>query len=187
MAVQRGDMEKGVEEAQLKSCLKQLYVMKCTSSNQLLTSLHALEPLLSKPPAPRLLVVDSLSSHYWIDRSNGGDGLHAADHLQAKLMTAIQDLHQKYGLSIIATVTTSSHNKTQDGKGKDPECTMDVPTSIRNSLLPKTWQNLLTNRFNFTRSESADNMYQVSASTANGDKHELTFRIIDNGLEFCNS
>lgn len=59
-------------EATLRSCLSRLLVVHCCSSSQLLLTLHFLETSLSSRPSLALLLIDSISAFYWLDRSEGG-------------------------------------------------------------------------------------------------------------------
>lgn len=59
-------------EATLRSCLSRLLVVHCSSSAQLLLTLHLLETSLSSRPSLALLLIDSISAFYWLDRSEGG-------------------------------------------------------------------------------------------------------------------
>lgn len=56
----------------LRSCLSRLLVVHCSSSSQLLLTLHFLETSLVSRPKLALLVIDSISAFYWQDRYEGG-------------------------------------------------------------------------------------------------------------------
>lgn len=60
------------EEALLRSCLSRLLVVHCSSSAQLLLTLHFLENSFSSRPSLELLLIDSISAFYWLDRCEGG-------------------------------------------------------------------------------------------------------------------
>uniref|UniRef100_A0A1A8IY37 X-ray repair complementing defective repair in Chinese hamster cells 2 n=1 Tax=Nothobranchius kuhntae TaxID=321403 RepID=A0A1A8IY37_NOTKU len=65
----------GSDEAVLRSCLSRLLVVHCSSSSQLLLTLHFLETTLSSRPSVALLLIDSISAFYWSDSSEGGASL----------------------------------------------------------------------------------------------------------------
>ena len=48
--------------------LQRLHFIRCHNSFQLLTSLYSLEQLLMKSPQISLLIIDSISAFYWLDR-----------------------------------------------------------------------------------------------------------------------
>lgn len=58
--------------ALLHSCLSRLLVVHCSSSAQLLLTLHLLESWLASRPKLALLLLDSVSAFYWQDRYEGG-------------------------------------------------------------------------------------------------------------------
>lgn len=62
----------GLEEAALRSSLSRLLVVHCSSSSQLLLTLHYLETTLNSRPSLALLLIDSISAFYWLDRCEGG-------------------------------------------------------------------------------------------------------------------
>lgn len=62
----------GTTEVALRSCLSRLLVVHCSSSSQLLLTLHFLETTLSSRSSLALLLIDSISAFYWSDRSEGG-------------------------------------------------------------------------------------------------------------------
>ncbi|KAJ0059900.1 hypothetical protein NL108_015222, partial [Boleophthalmus pectinirostris] len=58
--------------ALLRSCLSRVLVLHCSSSSQLLLTLHFLETSLAARPDLSLLLIDSISAFYWLDRAEGG-------------------------------------------------------------------------------------------------------------------
>lgn len=62
----------GSDEKLLRSCLSRLLVVHCSSSSQLLLTLHFLETSLFSRPNLALLLIDSISTFYWQDRCEGG-------------------------------------------------------------------------------------------------------------------
>ncbi|XP_031697419.1 DNA repair protein XRCC2-like [Anarrhichthys ocellatus] len=65
------DSRLNADEAALRSCLSRLLVVHCSSSSQLVLTLHFLETSLSSRPGLALLI-DSISAFYWLDRCEGG-------------------------------------------------------------------------------------------------------------------
>lgn len=59
-------------ELALRSCLSRLLVVHCSSSSQLVLTLHLLETSFLSRPGLALLLIDSISAFYWLDRSEGG-------------------------------------------------------------------------------------------------------------------
>ncbi|KAF0028653.1 hypothetical protein F2P81_019740 [Scophthalmus maximus] len=63
------------DEEACRSCLSRLLVVHCSSSSQLLLTLHFLENSFSSRPGLALLLIDSISAFYWPDRCEGGANL----------------------------------------------------------------------------------------------------------------
>merc|ERR1712018_714496 len=68
-------------ECVVKQSLRNVWVMRCSSSSELLVSIHACEHLLIKEAALKLVLLDSMAGNYWQDRSNAGDGPHCQEKL----------------------------------------------------------------------------------------------------------
>lgn len=62
----------GPPDLALRSCLSRLLVVHCSSSSQLVLTLHLLETSFLSRPGLALLLIDSISAFYWLDRSEGG-------------------------------------------------------------------------------------------------------------------
>lgn len=63
------------DEEVLRSCLSRLLVVHCSSSSQLLLTLYFLENSLSSRPSMALVLIDSISAFYWLDRCEGGSSM----------------------------------------------------------------------------------------------------------------
>ncbi|KAM9417243.1 LOW QUALITY PROTEIN: DNA repair protein XRCC2-like [Salvelinus alpinus] len=57
-------------EERVRACLSRLFVVLCSSSVQLLLTLHYLENTFCSRHALCLLVIDSIAAFYWVDRSS---------------------------------------------------------------------------------------------------------------------
>lgn len=66
-------------EEVITHCLGRLFLVHCSSSTQLLLTLYSLETVFCGHPSLCLLVLDSLSAFYWIDRANGGESVSAQE------------------------------------------------------------------------------------------------------------
>lgn len=67
-----GAASAGPPDLALRSCLSRLLVVHCSSSSQLVLTLHLLEASFLSRPGLALLLIDSISAFYWLDRSEGG-------------------------------------------------------------------------------------------------------------------
>ena len=161
-------------EQELRECLKQLYIMRCTGSSQLLTTLHSLEPLLTKQPKLRTVMIDGLAGAYWRDRSNAGDMPQGGEALSRQITATLNTLHSRYRLTLVATTSAPVIIKQDAAKDSLPSYA---------SLLPANWQNLITHRYHLTR--PSHNTFRALASKAStGEKQYLNFSISNKGLDF---
>ncbi|XP_033108307.1 DNA repair protein XRCC2-like [Anneissia japonica] len=103
--------EKVLEEL-VQSCLDRLYLVRCSSSEQLLITLHSMENVFSKHPQMTVLMLDSVSSFYWEDRVKTGDNWKSFEALQDNIIDLLQKLVQDYRLVVFLTKnSTSQHFK----------------------------------------------------------------------------
>lgn len=71
-ALSSGSTSASSSDLALRSCLSRLLVVHCSSSSQLILTLHLLETSFSSRPSLAVLLIDSISAFYWLDRSEGG-------------------------------------------------------------------------------------------------------------------
>ncbi|CAF96327.1 unnamed protein product, partial [Tetraodon nigroviridis] len=90
-------------EASLRSCLSRLLVVHCSSSSQLLLTLHLLETSLSSRPGLALLLIDSISAFYWLDRSEGGASIAKQEEKLSKCSHLLARLLRDYRITVFAT------------------------------------------------------------------------------------
>ncbi|KAK9527352.1 hypothetical protein VZT92_013924 [Zoarces viviparus] len=145
----------GSDEAALRSCLSRLLVVHCSSSSQLVLTLHFLETSLSSRPGLALLLIDSISAFYWLDRCEGGASIGKQEEKLSKCAELLGRLLRDYRITVFATCHTIRRSYTG-------------PSSDDNRpYLCRPWQRLVTHRLLCSRQEAANNM----ASTA-GDSEE---------------
>ena len=104
-------------EGFIKTALSKLYVVRCSSSEQLVISLHSLESLLANHPEIGVLMLDSVSAFYWIDRTNAGDNANNQEAMQRRTTQILQRLMDEYQLVLIATKPAIVQRKHRGGGG----------------------------------------------------------------------
>lgn len=87
----------------IKSCLTRLYVLRCNTSLELLASLISLEQMLIAKPEVCVIMIDSLSAFYWIDRSTGGESITDQEENLRKVITTIKKYSKEFLLVVIVT------------------------------------------------------------------------------------
>ncbi|XP_029282108.1 DNA repair protein XRCC2 isoform X2 [Cottoperca gobio] len=151
----------GSDEAALRSCLSRLLVVHCSSSSQLLLTLHFLETSLSLRPGLALLLIDSMSAFYWLDRCEGGASVAKQEEKLSKCAELLGRLLRDYRITVFATCHAIRRS-------------YSAPSSCSSSFdndrpyLCRPWQRLVTHRLLCSRQEAANNM----AATAGGSKEQ---------------
>ncbi|XP_054862988.1 DNA repair protein XRCC2 [Amphiprion ocellaris] len=140
------------EEAALRSCLSRLLVVHCSSSSQLLLTLHFLETSLSSRPSLALLLIDSISAFYWLDRCGGGASFAKQEEKLSKCAELLERLLRDYRVTVFA----SCHAIRRSSSG---------PSSSSDSYLCRPWQRLVSHRLLCSRQDPVD-----SVAAAVGDR-----------------
>ncbi|KAL0157320.1 hypothetical protein M9458_048566, partial [Cirrhinus mrigala] len=150
-----GDGSESDPEERVHSCLRRLSV-------QLLLTLHYLENTFSSQPSLGLLVIDSISSFYWVDRFNGGESTACQE-------ANLRKLRRNYGIVIFATTHAIMRNYGSDpGVSEVPGSSSsrrwrsaDSATDFDKPYLCKAWQRIVTHRMLFTKSHVSKDHKQV--------------------------
>ncbi|XP_056155471.1 DNA repair protein XRCC2 [Lampris incognitus] len=172
-----------VEEA-LRCCLSRLFVVHCTSSSQLLLTLHYLETSVCFRPGVSLLLIDSISAFYWLDRCGGGESLAKQEEKLSKCSALLARLLRDYRISVVASshvIRRSSRHSSSSG--------MDQP------FLCRPWQQLVTHRLCCSTAQSGSNMAATAGSrrqvftvhccsSSSSSSRSSSFHVTDAGVEF---
>ncbi|KAG8506136.1 DNA repair protein XRCC2, partial [Galemys pyrenaicus] len=147
----------------VKCCLARLFVAHCNSSTQVLLTLHSLEAMFCSHPALCLLMVDSLSAFYWVDRANGGESLRAQESVLTQCAQFLQKLVQEYRLLLLATTQSLMQKAPASAEGPVSACARpgDVHTDYR-PYLCRAWQEAVKQRVFFSKQEDSKSNTQFS-------------------------
>ncbi|KAG9276776.1 DNA repair protein XRCC2 [Astyanax mexicanus] len=187
--------ESETEEA-VRCCLRRLSVIHCSSSVQLLLTLHYLEGTICSRPSLCLLVIDSISAFYWMDRSSGGESLARQESNLRKCAELLNKLRRDYGIVVFATAHAVMRNYSSAAHGSS-EPSGSTPSWKKNVMdfdkpyLCRTWQKILTHRLVFSKSEQSleavdqKQVFSVACSTVRtkGVKR-CTFHVTEGGVQF---
>ncbi|XP_031166282.1 DNA repair protein XRCC2 [Sander lucioperca] len=157
------DSRLNADEAALRSCLSRLLVVHCSSSSQLLLTLHFLETSLSSRPGLALLLIDSISAFYWLDRCEGGASVAKQEEKLSKCAVLLGRLLRDYRITVFATC----HAIRRSWSGPSSSSSSSSSDYDR-PYLCHPWQRLVTHRLLCSRQEAANNM----AATAGGSKEQ---------------
>ncbi|XP_068593258.1 DNA repair protein XRCC2 isoform X1 [Cebidichthys violaceus] len=156
-ACSTGLSSSGSDEAALRSCLSRLLVVHCSSSSQLVLTLHFLENSLSSRPGLALLLIDSISAFYWLDRCEGGASIAKQEEKLSKCAELLGRLLRDYRITVFATCHAIRRSYTGPSSSS---------SSYDRPYLCRPWQRLVTHRLLCSRQEAANNM----AATAGGSE-----------------
>ncbi|XP_053093835.1 DNA repair protein XRCC2 isoform X2 [Pangasianodon hypophthalmus] len=188
--------ESEMEEV-VRSSLRRLSVLHCSSSIQLLLTLHYLEGILCSRPALCLLVIDSISAFYWIDRANGGDSLARQEANLRKCTEILDRLRRDYGVVVVATThavmrnysssSTASGSSEPSGSTPSWKCSSDFDKQY----LCRAWQKILTHRLLFSKSDQSSvsedhkQLFSVACNTVRTKGvHRCVFYVTEAGVRF---
>ncbi|XP_069770902.1 DNA repair protein XRCC2 isoform X3 [Narcine bancroftii] len=151
-------------EELVKQCLSRLFLVHCNSSTQLLLLFHSLESMVCSHPALCLLIVDSMSAFYWIDRLNGGESLSQQEANLGSCIECLEKLLNEYQLVLIATTQALMHRRGPEAARTDgAAATWQPPLTEFKPYLCKSWQKLVKQRFIFSKNTTGDNKQEFAA------------------------
>ncbi|CAK6981067.1 DNA repair protein XRCC2 [Scomber scombrus] len=187
----------GPDEAVLRSCLSRLLVVHCSSSSQLLLTLHFLETTVSSRPGMALLLIDSISAFYWLDRYEGGPGISKQEEKLSKCSELLGRLLRDYRITVFATCHAIRRSYTGSSSSSSSSSSDDRP------FLCRPWQRLVTHRLLCSRQDATNNMavaaggskeqrrrqvftVHCTSSSSSGTKasRSSSFCVTDGGVEF---
>ncbi|XP_042333472.1 DNA repair protein XRCC2 [Sceloporus undulatus] len=174
----------GTEEM-IKQCLGRLFLVNCNSSSQLLLTLYSLENMFCSHPSLCLLVIDSISAFYWIDRVNGGENLSLQEANLRRCAQFLEKLVREHHLVLFATTQTIMQKSLNAGEscGKHHG---DGDVDYR-PYLCKSWQQLITHRIFFSRQSHPGNTKGFSITSChirNNTVIKRSFSIMEGGIQF---
>ncbi|XP_006895245.1 PREDICTED: DNA repair protein XRCC2-like [Elephantulus edwardii] len=176
-------------EETVKSCLGRLFLVCCNSSSQLLLTLYSLEAMFCSHPSLCLLILDSLSAFYWIDRANGGESVNLQESTLRKCSQFLERLVSEYRLILFAStqsIMQKSTNSTEGASASDFKCPGNDYIDYR-PYLCKTWQQMVKHRFFFSKQEDSQGNNQFALVSRNLKSNRLKkhfFIIGESGIEF---
>ncbi|XP_034257529.1 DNA repair protein XRCC2 [Pantherophis guttatus] len=172
-------------EATMKRYLERFFLINCHSSSQLLISLHSLETMFLFHPSLSLLIIDSMSAFYWIDRANGGENLSLQEANLKRCVQVLQKLIKEHHLIVFAT-TQSLMQKSQNFGESSEKTECDAASDYR-PFLCKLWRQLVTHRIFFSRHPHPDGSQGFLMTTChlqNDCVVKRSFCIMEQGIQF---
>ncbi|XP_037691691.1 DNA repair protein XRCC2 [Choloepus didactylus] len=173
----------------IKYCLGRFFLVYCSSSTQLLLTLYSLETMFCSHPSLCLLILDSLSAFYWIDRVNGGESVNLQESILKKCSLFLEKLVNEFRLVLFVTTQTIMQKTSNPAEGPSfafkHQCDTDVDYR---PYLCKAWQQIVKHRFFFSKldgSKSSNQFSLVSRHLKSNNTKKHFFIIRESGVEFC--
>ncbi|KAJ7322151.1 hypothetical protein JRQ81_018438 [Phrynocephalus forsythii] len=172
-------------EETIKQCLRRFFFVNCNSSPQLLLTLYSLDNLFCSHPSLCLLIIDSMSAFYWIDRVNGGENLSLQEANLKRCTQVLEKLVREHHLVLFATTQTIMQKSaiTAESSGKYHS---DAGVDYR-PYLCKSWQQRITHRIIFSKQchpGSTKGFSVTSSHVRNNTLLKLSFNITESGVQF---
>ena len=175
----------------VKLCLSNLYILKCSTSSELAVTLNALDSLLHANSDLCVLMIDSISAFYWLDRTMGGESRRQQETSQRAIVRALQKLKENYHVVTIATKSCIFEAKKQRSH-EDDESTSDSKrlrrydtSGFHQEFMSSDWQKFIKYRYVFQKHRTENGDYLYSATLINPLREGLVkFRIKESGIQF---
>lgn len=174
----------GTEDV-IKQCLGRLFLVTCNSSAQLLLTLCSLGNMFCSHSSLCILMIDSISAFYWIDRINGGESVSLQETNLKRSAHFLEKLVREHHLVVFATTQTLMQKSwnCSESSGK-PQSDADVDYR---PYLCKSWQQLITHRIFFSKrcQPSSTKEFSVTAcDIRNNSTVKRSFQIRECGIQF---
>ncbi|XP_004476363.1 DNA repair protein XRCC2 [Dasypus novemcinctus] len=173
----------------IKYCLGRFFLVYCCSSTQLLLTLYSLETMFCSHPSLCLLILDSLSAFYWIDRVNGGESVNLQESTLKKCSQFLEKLVNEFRLVLFATTQSIMQKTSNSTEGPSSTFKHRCDTEIDyRPYLCKEWQQMVKHRIFFSKPDDSKNSKQFSLVSRHLKSHNTKkhfFIIRESGVEFC--
>ncbi|OXB63307.1 hypothetical protein ASZ78_008240 [Callipepla squamata] len=174
-------------EETMKCCLGRLFLVNCNSSTQLLLTLYSLENMFCTHPSLCLLILDSISAFYWIDRSNGGESLNSQEMNLKKCANLLEKLVREHHLALFATTQSLMQKSTNPSESFFPVKLQHEIDADYRPYLCKSWQQMVTYRIFFSKPFNSSNSKAftfVSCHLKRNHAVKRSFTVSECGVQF---
>lgn len=187
-------VDSGVLEGFIKKCLQNLHVLQCQDSEKLVISLHNLENVLSNDPNITAIMIDSISSFYWVDRMNGGDSIPQQEANMKMAAEVLTKIIKTYNLVVFASKNAVFKKKGQENFGEERlDFTQDKSWLMEDlelqhaEFMCRAWQVLVSHRLVLVKEEPNNRIedqkqsFVIGGDCVHGNKR---FYISSAGIDF---
>ncbi|XP_061164009.1 DNA repair protein XRCC2-like [Saccostrea echinata] len=171
-------------EMLIQKCLSRLSLIRCSSSAELLVTLYSLEQTILSNPNLAVIMIDSISAFYWIDKCNCGESLSAQERNMRLITEVLSQFVNDFSLIVIATKCELFKKKTpkEDSYSETPSNT--VPDKMdHQEFLCKPWGQLVTQRY-ILEKQSAKKTFKCQIEISKNNISVIKFKITENGIQY---
>ena len=161
-------------DAFIKTCLQRLYVVHCSGSEELLATLCSLESILSVKPEFSLLLIDSISAFYWIDKPVGQLG-HRNHSIQQRVVDVLEHLRSMYPLTVMVT------KQEFYGCAAEQSDTSGTQLFSHQEYMCRAWQRLVTCRIICV---ARGQLFCAQVSNLRNESSLVEFNVMERGVVF---
>jgi len=158
-------------EVLLQESLSRVEVLRVTSSDQLLMTLHTLSNTALSEPDLSLIIIDSLSAFYWHDRTAHQDNPNTTEHIMRPIAEEILRLTKEFGLTFLVTKSALIGNRRRQFEDEGSHSSKDESQLEHVEFLGKTWLDLKPMRVTLTRKVNVNGKVEFFACSDSWDKH----------------
>ncbi|KAL4218645.1 DNA repair protein xrcc2 [Mactra antiquata] len=170
------------------SCLKRLKIVLCYNSDQLFITLHSVEDLILNDSSISVIMIDSISSFYWMDRQGGGDSTAAQESNMRNITEILNKLVEHYNLTVLVSKSPMFKKKNENqidfNKLNTDDFINEDMELLHSEFLCKSWQRFVTHRLVLVKLLDSDNQSEsfiIGGDCCHGNKK---FLINNNGICF---
>ena len=136
------DIPASETENLIKRSLQKLLVYKCNDSKHLILTLHAIHELLANQTETSLVIVDSISAFYWLDKTYSAYSFKGVEKYYSNISKALRHLVETFKVTLIVSrQTLFKSQKTKNSKVEE-----DLYNDEEYAYLGQDWKNLVTHR-----------------------------------------
>ncbi|XP_069504028.1 DNA repair protein XRCC2 isoform X2 [Ambystoma mexicanum] len=173
----------------MKQCLGRFFLVLCSSTVQLLLTLYSLESMFCSHPSLCLLILDSISAFYWIDRNNGGESIPKQEANLKKCVDILDKLLKEYHLVLFASTQTimQKYQSNREGPSVSHRQPYNPDLDYR-PYLCKSWQQMVTHRIIFSKHDDGKSSKLGFSFASNHIKSNSftrhSFGVLERGVQF---
>ena len=162
-------------ESFVTSCLQRLYVVRCSSSDELLVTIYSLETILSAKAEFSIVLIDTISAFHWVDKG-ACLSYNRTENIQQQIAEALEHLISTYHLTLVVTK--------QEFFKPSTEASQPSEAIEHQEYLSPAWQKMATRRITLSAMHDGNTAHvhdfvtgQSSAVMYSVEEHGIVFEV----------